>query len=641
MKRLLSAIIALSAGLCLSAQTLPVIPAPAEVSFTKGVADTAKELKVRIGGKSFARKTAALAPFAREEAYRLALTPKGYIIEANTATGRDRALETLRQIPEGTGACEIFDYPRFPYRGFMLDISRHFRDKEFILKQLPALASVKINVLHLHLTDDAGWRIQIDSYPELTRMAAWRIGRTWEEWAYGGQLYAGENTAGASGGFLSKDDVREIVAAASRYHITVIPEIEMPGHSAEVVKAYPETGCTPDSREFCPGKEATFALLESVLDEVMELFPSTYIHIGGDEASKRDWHDCPDCRARMAAEGLDSVEQLQSWLIRRIERYLVSHGRRLIGWDEILEGGLSPDATVMSWRGTEGGIEAMKQGHDAIMTPGSYCYINNAQDAPIFEPKGQGGYLPLDAVYAYDPAEGIPEEILPHLLGIQANLWQEYVPSENHSEYMMYPRLAAIAETGWSPRGKRSDFRTRAQRWSGSLSDGSLTGNRYSVFDLAAEKGERRAFSEGIRHKAVGKKVIYNIPWHPSYKAASETTLTDGLGGGWSFGDGRWQGFLSDVDVTVDMGEKTPLHFAGATFMCQPGPGIFLPARIEIYTSDDGIVFSPAAVIPVEVSDQVLSNLFFGAPLNVSARYLRIKAYRTREWLFVDEIVIN
>ena len=623
---------ALALSMGVRAQVFPVIPAPVQVSETEGTPNLTRELSRKIGKSAFARKTAFLPAFAREEAYLLTVTPKGYRIEANTETGCLRALQTLSQVDR---CCTVFDYPRFAYRGFMLDISRHFRDKDFILKQMEALASVKINRLHLHLTDDAGWRLQIDRYPKLTTEAAWRIGASWMEWRDGGLRYSREGDPKASGGYLTKADVREILAAAERLGMTVVPEIEMPGHSREVIFAYPELGCKEGSAEFCPGKETTFTFLEGVLEEVIDLFPSEYIHIGGDEASKRDWRNCPDCQARMKAEGLENVEQLQSYLIRRIERYLNAHGRKLLGWDEILEGGLSPNATVMSWRGTDGGIQAMQEGHEAIMTPGDYCYINNAQDAPLFEPLGQGGYVSLDTVYGYDPLAGIPSELHPLLLGLQANLWHEYIPTPAHTEYMMYPRVAAIAERGWSPLA-HADFRERVSAWNDNLAS-----KGYNVFDLRNERGEREACKHGYDHLAKGKPVRYASPWHAKYAAAGAVTLTDGLGGGWAYKDDRWQGFLSDVDVTIDLESVQDIHYVGATFMCVPGPGIFLPRKVEVWVSADGNDFVKAGESFNEMKEPVVSYILYGVPLSARARYIRFKAFRSEDWLFVDEIVVK
>lgn len=639
--RFLLSIAGLLSAVIMGAQELSVVPSPVKVEYTGGTADISTELGVKIGSKAFAQAVKKLSPAIQQEAYRLTLTPKGYRIEAMTETGVVRAKSTLSQLGEGTPACVIFDYPRFTYRGFMLDISRHFRTKEFIIKQIEALATLKINVLHLHLTDAAGWRIQIDGYPRLTSQAAWRVGDTWQEWCDKGYRYSSEGASEAYGGYLTKDDVREILAAADKYAITVIPEIEMPGHSLEVVRAYPEIGCFPKSEDLCPGKEATFEFLEGVLDEVIELFPSHYVHIGGDEAGKADWHSCPDCQARMKAEGLSSVEELQSYLVRRIETYLRSRGRDLIGWDEILEGGLSPNATVMSWRGTQGGIEAMKQGHEAIMTPGGFCYFDKAQDAPLYEPKAMGGCLPFGKVASYDPEAGLPDECKPFLKGLQANLWHEYIPDPSHTEYMMYPRIAAIAETGWSPAGNKAGFRERAIRWADSLRDGSLTGKTYKVFDLRSERGQRPESLTQADHLARGKKVTYATPWHPAYVAAAELTLTDGRRGDWSYADGAWQGFLSDLDVTVDLGKVMPVHYAGATFLSEPGPGIYFPRQVTILLSEDGETFREAAVIGKEVAGEPDGYVVYGSVLSTEARFVRIKATRHREWLFVDEIIIN
>ena len=629
MKRLIAAVFA---SLSLSAAVAQV-PAPVQLIPADGTPNVTKELSCKIGGKAFARKTAALPAFAFEQAYELTVTPKGYRVQANTETGYFYALQTLSQMQTcGT----VYDYPRFQYRGFMLDISRHFRDKDFILKQMKALANLKINQLHLHLTDDAGWRLQVDSYPLLTSQAAWRVGSNWQEWCNLGRQYSREGAPEAVGGYLTKADVREILAEARKLHMHVIPEIEMPGHSREVVFAYPEVGCREGSYELCPGKEATFALLESVLEEVMELFPSPYIHIGGDEADKEHWKTCTDCQARMKAEGLGSVEELQSYLVRRIEGFINAHGRQLLGWDEILEGGLSPNVTVMSWRGTQGGAEAISQGHDAVMTPGRFCYLDKVQDAPIYEPEGFGGYLSLDVAHSYEPLEGMPEGAGGHLLGVQGNLWHERIPTPEHTEYMMYPRAAAIAEVGWSQPSRKDGFRERVTRWNDALiADG------YHAFDLHKEYGERPAFRNGIQHKAIGKKVTYNQLWNRSYPAAREATFTDGQGGGWSYGDGRWQGFLSDIDVVIDLETEQPVHFVGGTFLCEPGPGIFLPKSVEVWLSADGKDFRQVATIPNEIQKPSQSYVLFGAPVTGSARYVRFVAHPARGFQFLDEIVVN
>ena len=618
MKVLLSLIVALG-----------ILPAPVSFERADGTSTT-KDVEVVEGKRAFTRWSAFLPAFAQKEAYRLTITPKRIRIEANTPEGVYRAKTTLAQLEYPYPCGVIIDYPRFSWRGIMLDISRHFRDKEFILKQIEALSEVKLNVLHLHLTDAAGWRIEIKSHPELTAKTAWRVGDTWKEWDTTGKRYEG-----TYGGYLSQDDIREIVAYAAARHMTVVPEIEMPGHSAETVYAIPGVGCREGSDDLCPGKEATFKLLEDILTEVMDLFPSEFIHIGGDEAGKRDWHSCPDCQRRMKEEGLGSVEELQSYLVRRIETFLNAHGRRLIGWDEILEGGLSPNATVMSWRGTEGGLEAIRQGHDAVMTPGKRCYLDKVQDAPVREPQGFGGYLPLDSIYVYDPAAGIPEASRAHLLGVQGNLWHEMIPTPSHTEYMLYPRAFAIAEIGWSPVEVKdaADFRERATAHAAALRE-----RGYTTFKLEDEVGNRPASRVVENHLARGAKVDYAEPWHRNYPAARAATLTDGVLGGWSYGDGRWQGFQSDVDVTIDLGRVQKVSYVTATFLADPGAWIYLPDRVSVEYSADGEHFTLAGMLLNENPDG--KYIPFGVSVGQDARYIRYHAYRTKEWLFTDEILV-
>ena len=608
---------------------LGILPAPVSFERADGTSNV-KEVETVEGKRAFTRWSASLPAFAQKEAYRLTITPKRVRIEANTPEGVYRAQTTLAQLEYPYPCGVIIDYPRFPWRGVMLDISRHFRDKEFILKQIDAFSEVKLNVLHLHLTDAAGWRLEIKSHPELTEKTAWRVGDTWREWDTTGQRYEG-----SYGGYLSQDDVREIVAYAAAHHITVVPEIEMPGQSRETVYAIPGVGCQAGSDDLCPGREETFRLLEDILGEVMDLFPSEFIHIGGDEAGKRDWHDCPDCRRRMQEEGLANVEELQSYLVRRIEGFLNAHGRRLIGWDEILEGGLSPNATVMSWRGTEGGLEAIRQGHDAVMTPGNRCYLDKVQDAPVFEPEGFGGYLPIDSIYVYDPAAGIPEASLGHLLGVQGNLWHELIPEPSHTEYMLYPRVFAIAEIGWSPVAVKDaiDFRERAIAHAADLRE-----RGYTTFLLEEEVGNRPASRVVEEHLGRGARVRYAAPWHRSYPAAGAATLTDGRLGGWSYGDGRWQGFLSDVDVTVDLGSVRPVHYVTATFLSNPSAWIYLPERVNVEYSVDGENYFLAGSLVNENPDGLY--IPFGVSVGKDARYIRYHAFRTKEWLFVDEILI-
>lgn len=409
------------------------------------------------------------------ESYTLSVTPQQILIRATSGAGLFYGLQTLLQLAQPSGAgsysiasVEIEDTPRFAYRGLMLDVSRHFSTKEFIKKQIDALAYYKINRLHLHLTDAAGWRLEIKKYPLLTEFAAWRTDPTWKQWWNGGRKYVRFDAPGAYGGYYTQDDIREILEYARQHYITVIPEIEMPSHSEEVLAAYPQLSCSGEpykNSDFCVGNEETFTFLENVLTEVMELFPSEYIHIGGDEAGKSAWKTCPKCQKRMTDEHLANVDELQSYLIHRIEKFLNNHGRHLLGWDEILQGGIAPNATVMSWRGEEGGIAAVTSGHRAIMTPGAYCYLDSYQDAPYSQPEAIGGYLPLKKVYSYNPVPAsLTAEQAKLVYGVQGNLWVEYIPTPEHVEYMIYPRILALAETAWSAPERKSwpDFHTRA-----------------------------------------------------------------------------------------------------------------------------------------------------------------------------------
>lgn len=349
----------------------------------------------------------------------------------------------------------IKDEPRFPYRGLHLDVSRHFFNTDYVKKQIDLVATYKINRLHWHLTDGAGWRLEIPGYPRLTEFAAWRKAANLQDWGKYDHRFCEKNEEGAYGGYYTEADVREVLEYARLRHVTVIPEIEMPGHSGEVLAAYPQLSCTGKpytSGEVCIGNEETFKFFEDVLDEVIRLFPSRYIHIGGDEASRRHWKTCPKCQKRMKEEGLKDESELQSYMIARIEKYLNDKGREIIGWDEILDGGLAPNATVMSWRGTEGGIAAARMGHYAIMTPESHCYLDHYQDDPETQPLAFGACVPIGQTYSYDPApDSLGTDICKYILGVQGNVWAEYLPTYEHAEYMIYPRIIALAEVGWTP----------------------------------------------------------------------------------------------------------------------------------------------------------------------------------------------
>ena len=589
------------------------------------------------------------------ESYTLSVTSQRIEIRATSGAGLFYGMQTLLQLmqPASTGSysvpsVEIEDTPRFAYRGLMLDVSRHFSTKEFIKKQIDALAYYKINRLHLHLTDAAGWRLEIKKYPLLTDFAAWRTDPTWKKWWNGGRKYLRYDEPGASGGYYTQDDIREILEYARQHYITVIPEIEMPSHSEEVLAAYPQLSCSGEpykNSDFCVGNEETFTFLENVLTEVMELFPSEYIHVGGDEAGKSAWKTCPKCQKRMKDEHLANVDELQSYLIHRIEKFLNNHGRRLLGWDEILQGGIAPNATVMSWRGEEGGIAAVTSGHHAIMTPGAYCYLDSYQDAPYSQPEAIGGYLPLKKVYTYDPVPAsLTAEQAKLVYGVQGNLWVEYIPTPEHVEYMIYPRMLALAEVAWSAPERKSwpDFHTRALS---AVAD--LQKKGYHPFDLSKEIGSRPESLQPVSHLALGKKVIYNSSYSPHYPAQGNTALTDGIRGDWTYGDGSWQGFISDnrLDVTIDMEKETPIHSVTAAFMQVVGAEVFLPETVIISISDDGINFTELQKQHFEVSKETpirFTDISWQG--EAKGRYVRYQAQAGSEfggWIFTDEIIVK
>ena len=458
------------------AMPLPLVPLPASVLRAEGalvlegplkivgprdeVATLARGLRadgVRVGGggpRVELRRVSGFAP----EGYRLRVTPKGATVEATTDAGLFYGGQTLRQlVGGGTIPCvTIEDAPRFRWRGTMLDVSRHFRTVADVERMIDLNARLKLNTFHWHLTDDGGWRMETKAYPELTRRGAWRSFPPKGKWEYHDITFPERRTPDEYGGFYTKAEIRRVVEFARRRHVTVVPEIEMPGHAQPALQSLPWLKCdgVPAGEQgvaMCAGKPSTTAFVKRVLDETMALFPSKWIHIGGDEVEKRDWNRCPQCRARMAREGLKTPEELQASFTRDVDAYLASKGRRMIGWDEILEGGfapqrLSPGATVMSWRGVAGGIAAAKAGRDVVMSPTSHLYLDYAYET-----------IPTEKVYGYDP---IPPELsateATRVLGAQGNVWTERLPDMEDVERMAYPRAAALAEAVWTPSALKS-----------------------------------------------------------------------------------------------------------------------------------------------------------------------------------------
>ena len=463
-----------------------------------------------------------------DEGYTVIVAYDGIVISGKTAKGVFYGIQTLRQLMPASiesennqiaeltiPAVTIKDNPRYVYRGMHLDVARHFFPVSFIKKYIDLIAMHKMNTFHWHLTEDQGWRIEIKKYPKLTEIGSKRHGTIIDHHPGTG------NDEKAYGGFYTQEEVKDIVKYATERHVTVIPEIELPGHSGAAIAAYPYLSCFPEEPTivtkdmgskkgkdvqaagtpkivqetwgvfddvYCAGNEEAFAFLQDVLDEVIPLFPAKYIHIGGDECPKANWERCPKCQNRIKEEGLHDEHELQSYFIQRMEKYLNSKGKSIIGWDEILEGGLAPNATVMSWRGTKGGIEAAKQHHNVIMTPGHSCYFDHYQvkdkEAKAKEPLAIGGNTTVSDVYAYEPTpEELTEEERKYILGAQGNVWTEYMKTSDYVEYMILPRMTALSEVVWSPKASRDweDFNTRLQHLSNRFDAMQLNYAKHSI----------------------------------------------------------------------------------------------------------------------------------------------------------------
>ncbi len=608
------------------------------------------------------------------EAYEIIVSSNTIIINGSTDAGVFYGIQTLRKsTPVGTSnvlytSVTIKDEPRFKHRGVMLDVARHYQSAEYVKKFIDMLALHNINVFHWHLTDDQGWRIEIKKYPKLTQVGSQRketvIGRNTNE--YDGTPY---------GGFYTQDEIKDIVRYAKERHITIVPEIDLPGHMLAAMAAYPELGCTGGPYEvaktwgvfedvLCPGKDSTFVFLQDVLTEVMQLFPSKYIHIGGDECPKVRWENCPNCQKRIKELGLKNGKHpkefyLQSYVIARIEKFLNEHGRSIIGWDEILEGELAPNATVMSWRGMEGGIGASKLGHDVIMTPTDYCYFDYYQSQAVDnEPLAIGGYVPLKKVYDFEPmSKKLSKEQQVHIIGAQANLWTEYIQKPEHVEYMMLPRLAAMSEVMWSKPEKKNydDFLKRLPNL---LEKYDKIGFAYAthVYDVQAkmtpnfetnsldvelstidnapiyytldgktpttksfkyegkftikQTSELKALAirkNGMKSKVFSEKVVVSkSTFRPvdlitrpdsAYTFDGGNLLVDGLlGGSSNYKTGRWIGFKkNDLVAVIDMLEPTSISKAEIRNAVVTGDWIFDASEISLESSNNDSIFTPVS----------------------------------------------
>ncbi|MEA1886420.1 MAG: family 20 glycosylhydrolase [Bacteroidota bacterium] len=617
-----------------------------------------------------------------DESYTLEIDRRKIHISAPDPVGIFYGIQTVRQLfpPEfeASGKADIIswevpciyieDYPRFSWRGMHLDVSRHFFPVEFVKRYIDLIAMHKMNVFHWHLVDDQGWRIEIKKYPKLTGVGGWRVNREDQPWNAREPQKPGE--VATYGGFYTQEEIRDIVKYAQERHVTIVPEIEMPAHVTSALAAYPELSCTggpftvppggfwPISDIYCAGKEKTFDFLQDVLTEVMDLFPSEYIHIGGDEADKSRWEECPDCQAKIRQEGLKDEAELQSYFIKRIEKFLSANGRKLIGWDEILEGGLAPGAAVMSWRGMSGGIEAAHSGHYVVMSPGSHCYFDHYQDDEATEPRAIGGYTPVKKVYSFDPVpDALSEEEEKYILGAQANLWTEYIKTGDHAEYMVLPRMTALAEVLWLPQDKLDwkDFSRRLSKFFERLDIMGLNYSKalFSVYIEAKYDESKNAvvvsmesgfpgaeihytldgtdasagsaiYSQPLMvdstrsikaavftgdtsrgriseetvyiHEATGCDVTYAHKYSDKYEASGELTLVNGIKGSLNFADGQWQGFDGkDLDVTIDLNAITDVSSVSISFLSSVGSWVFLPEYVLFQTSVDGESFTDLA----------------------------------------------
>jgi hexosaminidase len=598
------------------------------------------------------------------EGYILEISNSKITIKASDASGAFYAVQTLRQLlpPQAEAKnptkeqsfsipqLTITDYPKFQYRGMHLDCARHFFDIEFVKKYIANLALFKMNTFHWHLTDDQGWRIEIKKYPELTAKGSFREETLIGHYNDTPQKFDGKRY----GGFYTQQDIKEVVAFAAKHNVTIIPEIEMPGHAQAAISAYPELGCTGTQipvattwgvfDEIFYPSEKTFTFLEDVLEEVTSLFPGEYIHIGGDEVPKIQWHLCKLCQQMIYDLNLKDEHGLQSYFIQRIEKFVNSKGKKIIGWDEILEGGLAPNATVMSWRGMQGGIDAAKEKHDVIMTPTSHSYFDYYQSDNPDEPLAIGGFVPLKKVYSFNP---IPKELnaeeSKYILGAQANLWTEYIQNEKQVEYMVFPRILAMSEVTWSGPSENlekdyPDFVTRVEEFMPRLDslninyanhlfelegkilkeDGkvfyelttptkgkkicySINNSETKVYSKPilivenakisanvfknGEKVGRDFFEEIMYHKGITAKISLNVPPNPAYAAGGKEALINGISGSDKrYGDKEWLGFWGDdLEITIDFGKEIEINSVNLRFYDAPGQWIHSPKKVNLW----------------------------------------------------------
>ena len=521
------------------------------------------------------------------------------------------------------------------WRGLMIDVSRHFYPMGVLKRQIDLMGNYGLNTLHLHLTDAAGWRLEIKKYPRLTDLGAWRTHETWKEWwaqrprsnekTKGNEWFtpAFSNSEKGFGGFYTQDEMRELVAYAQERGITIVPEIEFPAHSEEVVAAYPWVGY--NHAEMDMTKDSTYMFMADVLAEVAEIFPAPYIHVGGDESATQ--------------------KGLQPEAMRRIQKIVEGLGKRMIVWDEGLTDNPADSAQIiMVWRNPDTATEAIRLGHDVIMCPSNWCYLDSYQDCPMGQPEAMGGYRPLSHIYNVPLDSALCAEATSsgRLLGLQACIFTEYVPTPEILEYQIWPRALAIAERGLGRTRSYEEF----HQWAIGVAD-SMRQAGINAFDLANEYGQRRESLQPVEHLACGAKVTYNNPYNSFYKAGGDSTLTDGVCGTWNNNDQSWQGFIRDIDLVVDLGLECEVSYVELSFLQILGPEIYLPADVEMtpMSEDNNRLYDVHCLLPTELYDApfVVQPYRLNTTPGTKARYLHIKAKRTerRGWLFLDEVVVR
>ncbi len=611
--------------------------------------------------------------FDRAEAYEIDINSKQVVIKGADAAGVFYGIQTLRKsLPIGqlpTANCQlptavIRDWPNFPYRAMHLDPCRHFMDLDSVKIYIDMLAMHNMNQFHFHLTEDQGWRIEIKKYPELTKVGAYRngtvIGRN-------GRLY---DTI-RHGGFYTQEQLRDLVQYASERHVNIIPEIDLPGHMQAALAAYPKLGCTGGPYEvwkrwgvsddvLCAGNEETMQFVEDVLNEVMDIFPSQYIHIGGDECPKVRWQKCPKCQKKIKELGIkkdarfSAEDYLQSYVMNRMAKVVEARGRRVIGWDEILEGNVSESAIIMSWRGTEGGIEAARKGHDVIMCPGSHLYFDYYQsEDPSTEPSCVGGYLPVSRVYEFQP---LPKELTPeqqkHIIGLQANIWTEYITSFHHVQYMAMPRMDALTEIQWNnPDLESRDFNALVERCR----------RMAQLYDLYHYNYAKQIFNPQVwadtvvPNLATHKPITLREQPNEQYAYNGAPVLVDGEKGRCAYTSGRWLGFWGQpLDAVIDLEQNATLSHVRFNALVNKGSWIYNPSQATVLVSDDGKKYRKVGQQEIEISTWMDKDGVFSYELEfepVTARYVEViikchdlpkdhDGYGHPAWIFVDEIEI-